>query len=179
MDAGEVTRRDRVLRDYFEGRDWDKGAEALLTRELVLCSAEVLPAYPFVFDHEWEEVPGRTQDGRGDLLFTDGCGAFAVVEVKSILGAGKNNNRRTAVEKQARRYHAAAAARFGSDVKAFVYTDDPMCAGLRSPEDRSLGVLPKDTVVCPGAGRPGLVRRVAQLDLDRGCLFFCVSGLRG
>jgi len=161
MDDSEAVRRDQVLRAYFEGRDWDEGAEARLTRELVLHSAEVLPDYPYLVDHEWEEVPGRSQDGRGDLLFSDGQGAFAVVELKSILGSGKNTNRRTAVEKQARRYHAAAVERFGARVAVFVYTDDPMCPGLRSPEDRSPGLLPRNTMI-----EPPTVGRTIRVDVD-------------
>ena len=148
MNRTEAERRDRVLRAYFAGRDWDEGAEAKLTRELALASREVLPDYPFLIDCEWEEVPGRTQDGRGDLLFTDGEGRYAVVEVKSILGSGQNTNRRTQVEKQARRYLAAARKRFpGEEVEAFVYTDDPMCPGLRSPELRRQGRLPAETMI--------------------------------
>lgn len=147
MDRAEAERRDRVLRTYFEGRDWDEAIEAKLARELVLGSAEVLPAFPFVVDYEWEEVPGRSQDGRGDLLFTDGQGNFAVVEVKSILGSGQNTNRRTKVEDQAARYHRAAQARCEGTVVAFVYTDDPMCPGLRTPSVRRPGLLPADTVI--------------------------------
>ena len=148
MDRAEAERRDTVLRAYFAGRDWDEGAEAKLTRELALASREVLPDYPFLIDCEWEEVPGRTQDGRGDLLFTNGHGRYAVVEVKSILGSGQNNNRRTQVEKQARRYLSAAKTRFdGAEVVAFVYTDDWMCPGLRSPDDRRPGRLPAVTTI--------------------------------
>jgi hypothetical protein len=65
MDRAEAVRRDRVLRACFEGRDWDEGIEARLTRELVLGSVEVLPAFPYLVDHEWERVPGLSQQGRG------------------------------------------------------------------------------------------------------------------
>lgn len=150
MDRAEAERRDRVLRAYFEGRDWDEAIEAKLARELVLGSAEVLPAFPFVVDYEWDVVPGKTNNGRGDLVFADGDGGFAVVEVKSILGSGKNTNRRTKVEDQAARYLRAAQARCEGNVVAFVYTDDPMCPGLRTPSTRRPGLLPADTEIgCP------------------------------
>lgn len=150
MDRAEAVRRDRVLRAYFEGRDWDEAIQAKLARELVLGSPEVLPDFPFVVVYEWEEVPGRSQDGRGDLLFTDGQGRFAVVEVKSILGSGQNTNRRTKVEEQAARYKRAAQKRFDGTVMALVYTDDPICPGLRAPWVRRPGLLSSDTVIeCP------------------------------
>lgn len=156
MDRAEAERRDRVLRAYFEGRDWDEAIEAKLARELVLGSAQVLPDFPFVVDYEWEEVPGRSQDGKGDLLFTDGAGNFAVVEVKSILGSGQNTNRRTKVETQADRYLRVARSRYGETVRAFVYTDDPVYPGLRPPATRSPGLLPTHTLI----GRP-MARRFA------------------
>lgn len=78
----------------FLGRDWDEGVEPLLVRELVLASRELLPEYPDLVGHEWEPAPGRTSGGRGDLLFMDGQGAYAVVERKSILGSGSNTSRR-------------------------------------------------------------------------------------
>lgn len=140
MDLTEVKRRNDILRAYFRGRDWDQGTEATLTRELVLSSHDLLPEFPYLIDHEWEEVPGRTQHGRGDLLFTDGASRYAVVEVKSITASGNNTNRRTAVECQARRYLEAAQARFpGAEVVAYVYTDDPAYEGLRTPDRRQPG----------------------------------------
>jgi len=45
-------------------------------------STQLLPDYPYVIEDEWEVEPGRTDRGRGDLVFTDGAGCFAVVEVK-------------------------------------------------------------------------------------------------
>lgn len=149
MDLHEAERRDLVLRAYFRGRDWDQGIEAKLTREVVLASHELLPGHPFLVDCEWEEVPGRTQDGRGDLLFTDGRGRFAVVEVKSIHGSGNNTNRRTKVEEQATRYARAVQVRFpGAEVDAFVYTDDDLYPGLRDAHGfRKRGVLPTTTII--------------------------------
>lgn len=69
MDRLELQRRNRVLRDYFEGRDWDENNEYALKRHLVLNSDRLLPAYPLLVDDEWEVEPNRDQAGRGDLLF--------------------------------------------------------------------------------------------------------------
>ena len=135
MDGAEVERRDQVVRAYFRGRDWDKGAEFGLARELVLNSAAMLPDFPFLIDHEWEVVPGSTTFGRGDLIFTDGRGRFAVVEVKTIEGSGSRTNRRTKVEEQAIRYAREWRNRFPDAlVSAFVYTDDYLFPGLRSAD---------------------------------------------
>jgi hypothetical protein len=116
MDKPELERRDRVLRAYFEGRDWDKNNEYALKRRLVLNSQSLLPGYPLLFDDEWEVEPNRNQKGRGDLLFTDGEGRYAVVEVKwlDVNNTGKTtrNNRtkkRQKVRDQAANYVDALA----------------------------------------------------------------------
>ncbi|MFT6821092.1 MAG: hypothetical protein ACJATT_004921 [Myxococcota bacterium] len=143
MDLAEAKRRDSVLRAYAIARDWDLSVEARLTRTLIQASYELLPKYPFLIDWEWEEVPGQSQDGRGDLLFFDGLAAYAVVEVKCISGSGTNTRRRNAVEKQALRYQVAAQTRFpGGHVVAFVFTDDPDYPGLRRPRVRGVGLVP-------------------------------------
>ena len=76
--------RDVVLRAFFAGKDWDENPEFKLKRALVLNVPAELSRFSFLVDDEWEVEPGNTNLGRGDLLFTDGEGAFAVVEVKFI-----------------------------------------------------------------------------------------------
>ena len=88
MNRLESTRRDRILRAFFEGKDWDHNDEFLLKRRFVSESSKLLPGFPFVVDDEWEFEPGHTNEGRGDLIFTDGEGRFAVVELKYM-----DNNR--------------------------------------------------------------------------------------
>jgi hypothetical protein len=48
MRRHEAMRRDRILRDLFNGKDWDRNEEFMLKRSLVLRSAELLPGYPFL-----------------------------------------------------------------------------------------------------------------------------------
>lgn len=84
MDRSEAVRRDRILRAFFDGKDWDQNDEFLLKRRLVSESSTLLPDFPFVIDDEWEFEPGHTNEGRGDLIFTDAQGRFAVVELKYI-----------------------------------------------------------------------------------------------
>lgn len=135
MDIAEIEQRDRVLRSYFRGRDWDRSVEFALARELVLHSERLLPGFPYLVDHEWEAVPGSTTFGRGDLVFANGRGHYAVVEVKTVEGSGKRTNRRTHVEEQAVRYAAVWEERHpGSKVAAYVYTDDYLYPGLRSAQ---------------------------------------------
>lgn len=136
----DFTHRDHVMRAWFEGRDWDKNPEFLLKRRLVHERPAVLAPFPLLLDDEWEVVPGATNSGRGDLLFTDGQGAYAVVEVKSmpaLLGGrtarGSRNKKRSGVREQALTY-ARAVFRIYPDareVSAFTFTDDWMDAGLR------------------------------------------------
>ncbi len=80
MTRDEAAHRDRVLKAYFAGRDWDESPEFVLKREFVLRSLEFLPEYPLAWDDEWEVEPGQSDEGKGDLVLTDGTGRFAVVE---------------------------------------------------------------------------------------------------
>lgn len=84
MDIEEAQRRDRIWRNFFAGVDWDRGEEFALTRQLVLDENNALAPWPYLVDWEWEVVPGASNLGRGDLLFTDGEREYAVVEVKYI-----------------------------------------------------------------------------------------------
>lgn len=114
MHLSQIEHRNQVIRAYFEGRDWDTNGEYALKRRLVLNSKKLFPSYPYVIEDEWEVQPGRTDQGRGDLVFTDGSGGFAVVEVKSLdlesigrTGTTKrvsNRKKRRMVEEQALRY---------------------------------------------------------------------------
>ncbi len=126
--------RDAILRSYLIGRDWDLDAEQRLRRKLVVRSGEWLADYPFLVGVEW-----RAPDGSpGDLLFFDGHGRFAAVEVKA-LGNRERTKRRGDVERQARSFARAVEVLYpGSEVEAFVYTDDEDGRGVgpRSPETR-------------------------------------------
>lgn len=84
LNKADMERRNQVIRAYFADRDWDKNSEYELKRYLVLNSHDLLPGYPLVIDDEWEVAPNQAQDGKGDLVFTDGVGRFAIVEVKWI-----------------------------------------------------------------------------------------------
>ncbi len=118
----------------ISGRDWDLDTEQGLVRQLVINSTGLLPAWPFLVGYEWGP-PGET---RGDLLFFDGVGSFAAVEVKA-LPAKERNRRRNQVEKQAMEAATRVADLWpGARVTPLVYTDDDHDAGLppRSPVDR-------------------------------------------
>jgi hypothetical protein len=114
MEHERILHRDKVLHCYFDGRDWDENDEYTLKRKLVLNRNRLLPQYPYVIEDEWDVIDSRTDLGRGDLVFTDGGGCFAVVEVKwidldGILRDAKtrrasNRGKRRNVEKQAAKY---------------------------------------------------------------------------
>lgn len=133
IDRAEIGHRDRVLRAYFEGRNWDKNEEYTLKRELVLRSPELLPGYPLVLDDEWEVEPNATQSGKGDLIFTDGMGRFAVVEVKWIDKArtgdtvsSRRTKKRKKVKEQAVLYRDVLASRLLSaiQVEGYYFTNE-------------------------------------------------------
>jgi len=136
MNVDEAQRRDKVLRAYFEGRDWDGPGEFQLKRTLARDGHEALSRYPYLVDDEWEVEPGHTNKGRGDLVFTDGHGGWATVETKWIDGGtdgGSSKTRRRTrtkkrktVEEQAVKY---ASLLFQSrddvdHVRAFLHTNE-------------------------------------------------------
>lgn len=138
MNLCDIERRNLVLRAYFSERDWDHNSEYSLKRRLVRDSQELLPKYKYVVEDEWEVVPNRPQYGRGDLVFTDGDGRFAVVEVKWLdlirstrkgsTQRNSNNKKRRKVEKQALEY-AGCYANFaglnaGAEIEPFVFTNE-------------------------------------------------------
>lgn len=93
-----------------------------------------------LIDDEWDVVPGAPQHGRGDLLFTDGEGTYAVVEVKHLdVGATgptarvKRTKKRRQVEAQALTYAAHATARFRGPAVAFTYTNEHGFRPARAP----------------------------------------------
>ena len=137
MNIREVEHRDSVLRSYFKGRDWDQNSEFRLKQKLVLNSSVLLAKYPYVIEDEWEVIPDRSSEGKGDLVFTDAFGCFAVVEVKYINltafggnSSTKRTSKRKTVKEQALMY---AKYYFNSvldnhthtkQVTAFIFTNE-------------------------------------------------------
>ncbi|MBW4486055.1 MAG: hypothetical protein KME14_26325 [Tildeniella torsiva UHER 1998/13D] len=133
MNKADMVRRDQVLRAYFAGRDWDDNNEYALKRELVRHSQELLPSYPLLIDDEWEAEPNRNQEGKGDLLFADGEGRFAVVEVKwlDLDNSGKTaktrrTHKRKKVKDQAAEYAACLAERLKifAQIEGYWFTNE-------------------------------------------------------
>ncbi len=133
IDRSEIGRRDRVLRAYFEGRTWDVNAEFGLKRELVLKSYHLLPEYPFLIDNEWEVSPNMSQGGRGDLIFADGFGQFAVVEVKWLnlnstgsTACARRTQKRKEAKEQAVRYRNILASQLpqARKVEGYYFTNE-------------------------------------------------------
>lgn len=133
MNLEEAQRRDTALRAYMEARDWDEDRERQLARALVLGSRALLPRFPLLVGLEWEAPDGS----RGDLLFRDADGNYAVVEVK--VPSRNKTKARGVVEKQALKFagHLKSVLPAGS-VTPLVYTDDEHDEGEppRAPEAR-------------------------------------------
>jgi hypothetical protein len=138
MNLAEIQKRNQVLRDYFAGRDWDLNHEHQLKRQLILNSATLLSSYPYLCDDEWEVEPSRAEQGKGDLIFTDGWGRYAVVEVKWIdLGhaavnrtnatrRSSNRQKRRSVENQAQQYAVALSQLLAwyEEIVGYSYTNE-------------------------------------------------------
>ncbi|CAG8481475.1 5345_t:CDS:2 [Ambispora gerdemannii] len=64
-----------------------------------------LPGFEYLWEFEWEPIPGRPDCGQNDLIMTDGYGIFAVVEVKLIYNDDAVDNKRIRkVTEQTRKY---------------------------------------------------------------------------
>lgn len=132
MNTNEIEYRDQVIRTYIKNRNWDKNNEFLLKQKLLLNSDQLLPKYPFVVEDEWEVEFGRSDSGLGDLIFTDGNGNFAVVEIKYIdkLNSGDTaSNRRTKKRQKVREQSVKYANIYGKNsfiksMKAFIFTNE-------------------------------------------------------
>jgi hypothetical protein len=83
----DLPRRDAVLRAYLAQRDWDADPRPILVRRLVTAPPPVLARWPLLADHSWVAMPSRGAEGVGDLVFGDGHGHYAVVEVTALPDA--------------------------------------------------------------------------------------------
>lgn len=83
--------------------------EARLEQQILQRPPACLHAFPYLHSREWMSDDG----GKGDLVFTDGHGLFAVVEVKYINLQSHNNRtqKRKKVKEQAQRYGQAFVRR--------------------------------------------------------------------
>ena len=88
--------------------------------------------FPYVWAFEWQVNPGHDQDGKGDLVLTDGKNDFMVLEAKWLSqGVGKTyQSRRThnrkKVKEQARTYRDVVQSKYSScTVSAAILTNDP------------------------------------------------------
>ncbi|KKM62655.1 hypothetical protein LCGC14_1519480 [marine sediment metagenome] len=81
----DIKHRDKTIRSYVLSRNWDKNPEFLLVQKVVRDLTEKKPElseFKFVYDYEWEVEPGRSDKGKGDLIFTDGHSNYLIVECK-------------------------------------------------------------------------------------------------
>lgn len=86
----DIKHRHITLKHYLENRNWDKSPtgniiEFDLIRDVVKNlhgRKPILKSFVYIYDYEWEAVPGRTDKNKGDLVFTDGKNNFLIVECK-------------------------------------------------------------------------------------------------
>lgn len=81
----DLINRDKTIRNYINNRNCDNNPEFLIVQDVIRNLGEKTPQfrkYKYAYDYEWEVVQGRTDKGKGDLVFTDGLGKFLIVECK-------------------------------------------------------------------------------------------------
>jgi len=125
MSVGEALLKvwDRLLRSRY-AQTWQEACEERLKQELLEDAGPFHEEFPLLCADEWEVCSGMTNFGVGDLVFTDGHGGYAVVEVKWIVSGGKSrrNYKRRKVREQAHRYACAWARRFPDACRVVGYT---------------------------------------------------------
>lgn len=106
----EVRQRDKVFRNFIQGCTWDRGEEFGLVRDLLSLNCKLMAKLPYIYDYEWEVVPGHSNQGKGDLVLTDGRDSYLIVEMKWLTEASgktartKRNKSRKDVVTQAIHY---------------------------------------------------------------------------
>lgn len=104
-----VRERDRQLRLGILQMATEPDTEEDLVLHIILLRV-FANSFPYVHLHEWEVVPGRSQFGKGDLVFTDGKDSYLIVECKYInhdsgkTARARRRNKRRKVEYQAKMY---------------------------------------------------------------------------
>ena len=86
--------------------------EAALTKALLANPPACLNGFSYLHDREWTVCPSGNHMGIGDLVFSDGQGLFAVIEVKHIgldISGELKRLKRRKVLKQALKYGRAFA----------------------------------------------------------------------
>ncbi len=86
----DIKHRHNTLKNYLENRNWDKNPRGnLIEFDLIRDVAKnlhkrktLLKNFIYIYDYEWEVIPGRTDKNKGDLVFTDGKNNFLIVECK-------------------------------------------------------------------------------------------------
>ena len=86
----DIKHRHNTLKIYLENRNWDKSPTgSLIEFDLIRDVAKILHErkpilknFIYIYDYEWEVIPGRTDKNKGDLIFTDGKNNFLIVECK-------------------------------------------------------------------------------------------------
>jgi len=105
----EYKETDQRLRKKILTREYTPETEAEITFNITMCNI-FKHTYPYLYKHEWEVVEGRSQHGRGDLVFTNGKNSYLIVECKYINQNGGKTARsarrqkRRKAELQAWRY---------------------------------------------------------------------------
>ena len=147
MEQSEIRYRNKIISDYHLSRTWDENKEFLLKSELIMSSKTLMPIYPYVVEDEWEVIADKSDEGMGDLVFTDGNGNFAVVEVKYLdlqstgdTACSRRTKKRQKVKEQAVKYaEIYRKKKFVKSVKSFIFTNE-----MKRP--REIRLVPRPTL---------------------------------
>ena len=117
MESLEVIKhKDKIVRNYLIGRNWDKNKEFLLIQQIIKGKKikNYLNKFHYIYDYEWEVVYGHNNFGKGDLVLTDGKENFLIIECKYIdlsdtgsTARAKRRKKRRHLEEQILKYISA------------------------------------------------------------------------
>lgn len=87
----EIIHRNNTIRNYIRNRTWDNHPKGKIIEFNLVRDVEKnlsirkpgLSKYQYIYDYEWDIVPGESHKGKGDLIFTNKMDSFLIVECKT------------------------------------------------------------------------------------------------
>ena len=136
MKIKDMKQRDDRLRSKILNNTSNHSHEFRLVQEIIkkqktVCGGR-LKRYPYIFNYEYCMIPGQSNTGKGDLIFTDKRDNYMVMEVKYLdfYQSGKTaKNRRTKhrkkVKTQTKKYMKELSSFYpgAKSIKGIAYTN--------------------------------------------------------
>ena len=110
----EIIKRDKKLRSkILKKKKCSYSSELSVVNDLIMFHdniktdytnqkflKEKMKVYAYIYEYEWDVLQGKSNYGKGDLVFTDGDQNFLVVECKNLPWSSGRNVRTKRTQKR-------------------------------------------------------------------------------